>query len=664
MMIFFQKGDITVKRKALVFILCAALLLQCSFAVADLNLSLSGKKLSELYELYLQCDAQEQVLSLQNREQYQTVSDYDSFERQPDAHIKEKITFSGTVLQVVEGSYQTVYRIAQNGDNDKIFYVSYRKPDNVPRLLEDDKVTVYATFTKLRSYTSTMNLQITVPECEADLIIYQVSERTIKKASEEELAAAKDEIQAAIKNKLTVKKGITTVNSNNYGDYSRNPQNHISEPIYFTGKVLQVLEGSTVILRVAVGGNSNYVIYTKYNKPVSGVRVLEEDKVTVTGTFDGLYTYTSTLGGEITIPCCVTEKVTVSGNTRPEIKKDKDGYSYIDENSYEEFNRYAESYEGQSVRLKGKVLQVMEGTSTAAYRIGLEGQQSSVVYVNIALKDREVRLLENDTVTVYGTFDGLYSYTSTLGTTITIPCVQAAKITVKGYTNSSSAGSTVKKTNYSNYARNEEKYMGQTIKFEAKVIQVVEGDTSTIFRMAVDKDSNCIFLVILNKEKMNTRILEDDLVNVTATYTGLYTYNSTMGGKITIPSCEISSYSIQDYTPQTVTLSNGVYKMTKKNYQEFARNPDTYENKNVSFTGKVLQVVERSYGPNIYRIAVGSDSNCVMYVEYTLPSGSPRILEKDTVTVTGVFTGLYTYTTTLGARITIPSMEAETISRK
>ena len=654
------------KKRSLAILICAILLMQCMSGVAELNLSLETKKLSDLYKLYLQCDAQEQLLSLQDRQAYHSVTDYDSFERQPASHKGERITFTGTVVQVVEGSYQTVYRIAQNNDNDKIFYVIYRKSENTPRLLKDDKVTVYAVFTELRTYTSTTNLQVTVPQCEADLVIYQVSNKSIRDSSAADLNKAKKDILEHIHAKLKIKNGITTVDENNYGDYSRNPQNHVSEQITFSGKVLQVLEGSTTILRVAVGGNSSNVIYTKYTKPTSEARVLEDDKVTVTGTFDGLYTYTSTLGGEITIPSCVTENVKITGSKRPKIEKDKDGYSYINAESYEDFNRYAEAYEGQLVRLTGKVVQVMEGTGTASYRVGLEKQQSSVVYVNISLKDRDVRVLENDTVTVYGVYSGLYSYTSTLGATITIPCVQATKITVKGYTSGAASGSsTVKKSNYSDYARNEQKYMGQTIKFTAKVVQVVEGDSTNIYRMAVDKDSDCIFLVTLSKENMIIRILEDDIITVVATYSGLYTYNSTRGGKITVPSCELNSYSIQGYSQQTVKPSNnGVYKITKSNYQEFARNPNAYDGKTVSFTGKVLQVVERSYGPNIYRIAVGSDSNCVMYVQFTLPANSPRILEKDSVTVTGIFTGLYTYTTTLGSSVTIPSMTAEKITRK
>ncbi len=656
-----------IKRFA-VIILCMVFIL-CNTAMADQAVSLTGKTQAELYSLYLQCDAQEQLLSLADRSSYKTVSDYDDFERNPGRHNNEKIRFTGVIKQVVEGSTSTVYRIAQNNDNDQMFFVRYSRPDNVPRLLENDKVTVYATFSELRSYTSTANLQVTVPQCEAALVIIHVSDTGILSASRSDLKDTKAKILAQIGKKLTVSNGVVTINSSNYGDYGRNPQNHSSEKITYKGTVLQVLEGKTTILRVAVDGNSNQVIYTKYNKPSSASRILEKDTITVTGTFDGLYTYTSTLGGDITIPSCVTEKITVSGgkssSQKSSFKKDSSGYSYLDETSYEEFNRNAEMYEGLSVRLTGKVLQVIEGNTTASYRIGLENQKSSVVYVTIAVKNRDVRVLQDDTVTVYGTYDGLYSYTSTLKSTITIPSVKATKMTVKGYTAATTKGSSkVTKSNYSDYARNEAKYMNQTIQFSARVVQVIEDSSGNIYRMAVDKNSDCMFLVMMDPAKMGTRILEDDVVKVDATYKGLYTYRSTLGGNITIPYCQINSYTIQGYKQQSIKQSNGVYKVTKSNYQELARNPYTYKEKKISFTGKVLQVVERRSGPNVYRIAVDKNNSCVVYVTYTLPSGSPRILEKDSVTVTGTSTGLYSYTTTLGSSVTIPGMTADKITRK
>jgi hypothetical protein len=45
-------------------------------------------------------------------------------------------------------------------------------------------------------------------------------------------------------------------------------------------------------------------------------------------------------------------------------------------------------------------------------------------------------------------------------------------------------------------------------------------------------------------------------------------------------------------------------------------------------------------------------------VYYEAPSGAPRILEDDILTFYGIMHGMYSYTSVLGATITVPLMEA------
>lgn len=88
---------------------------------------------------------------------------------------------------------------------------------------------------------------------------------------------------------------------------------------------------------------------------------------------------------------------------------------------------------------------------------------------------------------------------------------------------------------YDNLARTPDDYKGQKIKFYGKVIQVMEGDTETQIRLAVNDDYNTVILCGIPKGTTSVRILEDDMITVMGTSIGLYTYQSTMGGKITIP---------------------------------------------------------------------------------------------------------------------------------
>ena len=180
---------------------------------------------------------------------------------------------------------------------------------------------------------------------------------------------------------------------------------------------------------------------------------------------------------------------------------------------------------------------------------------------------------------------------------------------------------------------------------------------------AIDGNSNCMFLAQIDKDDMTVRLLEDDQVTVTAIYSGLYSYRSTLGGKITIPSCLMTKYTIKGYkAPAKATAdANGYYWITTQNFEEYARNANAHLQEKIRFTGKVIPVVEGKNRQNVYRIAVDSDIDCVFYVEYTLPKNASRILEDDIVRLSGTYYGLFSYSTTLGAKVTVPATIATEI---
>lgn len=99
-------------------------------------------------------------------------------------------------------------------------------------------------------------------------------------------------------------------------------------------------------------------------------------------------------------------------------------------------------------------------------------------------------------------------------------------------------------------------------------------------------------------------------------------------------------------------------------YQTIARDPDSWEGKNIVVTGEVIQVQESSR-ENAYRISITEGEYGLwtdpVYVTYDASGDATRILEDDIVTVYATSTGLYSYTTVLGSEQTIPSMEAKYI---
>ena len=64
-----------------------------------------------------------------------------------------------------------------------------------------------------------------------------------------------------------------------------------------------------------------------------------------------------------------------------------------------------------------------------------------------------------------------------------------------------------------------------------------------------------------------------------------------------------------------------------------------------------------------YRIAVNDDYDTIMLVEVQNGVAKETLLEDDYVYFKGFSMGQYTYTTVLGSKLTIPSFEAEEITR-
>ena len=88
-------------------------------------------------------------------------------------------------------------------------------------------------------------------------------------------------------------------------------------------------------------------------------------------------------------------------------------------------------------------------------------------------------------------------------------------------------------------------------------------------------------------------------------------------------------------------------------YDQLARTPDDYEDKLVTLSGEVLQVLEDNGTVNI-RLAVDNDCDKVAYGVYDSSLVSSRVLEGDKITVYGTSGGLYSYETVLGNNTTVP----------
>ncbi|MBQ6404098.1 MAG: hypothetical protein IJI27_09360 [Oscillospiraceae bacterium] len=97
--------------------------------------------------------------------------------------------------------------------------------------------------------------------------------------------------------------------------------------------------------------------------------------------------------------------------------------------AYKDLERKPGEYEGQKIRISGRVVQVCSEASSAlyysTYRVATAGTYANVIYVKIDNYGSGTRILEGDFLKLYGTFDGLYTYKAVRGNSITIPSMTA-----------------------------------------------------------------------------------------------------------------------------------------------------------------------------------------------------------------------------------------------
>lgn len=105
-------------------------------------------------------------------------------------------------------------------------------------------------------------------------------------------------------------------------------------------------------------------------------------------------------------------------------------------------------------------------------------------------------------------------------------------------------------------------------------------------------------------------------------------------------------------TETTLSIEEQKSKFESIDYKKIAREPDKYVDAKIKFTGEVAQVMEDTF--TVLRVAESGDYDKIWYVEYLRPDGAPRILEDDTITVYGICTGLISYESTMGGKISIP----------
>ncbi len=92
---------------------------------------------------------------------------------------------------------------------------------------------------------------------------------------------------------------------------------------------------------------------------------------------------------------------------------------------------------------------------------------------------------------------------------------------------------------YNEISRNPDNYKGKYAHFKGEIIQSMESGDSYTFRVNVSRTSygwtDTILVSYTKKEASESRLLEDDVVDLYGILGGTYTYETVMGNEMTIP---------------------------------------------------------------------------------------------------------------------------------
>lgn len=93
--------------------------------------------------------------------------------------------------------------------------------------------------------------------------------------------------------------------------------------------------------------------------------------------------------------------------------------------SYEDVARTPDNYKNKKIIVSGEVIQVQEGLfNSVVMRVGSNGAYDDIWYVTYTKTKDEANILENDKIVIYGECTGTETYTTVLGSSVTIPSVE------------------------------------------------------------------------------------------------------------------------------------------------------------------------------------------------------------------------------------------------
>ena len=161
---------------------------------------------------------------------------------------------------------------------------------------------------KMKPYEEMTAAQAEEEKARAEQEKKRIEEEEAAKKAAEEKAAAQAEAEAKAAKEAEEAKGYET--GITYDQLARTPDDYEGKKVKFRGKVIQVMEdGGKVMIRLAVNSDYDTVLLGIYESAIVSSRVLEDDVITIYGTSGGVISYTSTMGGQVSVPSVLIDKI-------------------------------------------------------------------------------------------------------------------------------------------------------------------------------------------------------------------------------------------------------------------------------------------------------------------------------------------------------------------
>ena len=124
------------------------------------------------------------------------------------------------------------------------------------------------------------------------------------------------------------------------------------------------------------------------------------------------------------------EQIEKQSEINKELSKKNDYISKCEYKNYQDILRNPGSYKKQYIKVYGNVIQISNGWF-GSVTIRLKDSSGNIWYVSYSYSDdNEARILEGDNISVYGESTGTTSYTTILGSQVTIPSIDAKYIDI------------------------------------------------------------------------------------------------------------------------------------------------------------------------------------------------------------------------------------------